>query len=197
MFQGLSSIYHDNLYEIFFPGSEIPEWFSHQCMGVEVNIMEPFSHRCNEWMGIVVCVVFCLRPRHQIYNEKVISCNLTVNGNEWTFILGINEIVGLSYHIWLNYCTCPPPHIYLKKEKRSLWECNANGFHEIGIKIPKSGSTLVKKCGLHVVYKKDIEDLNRTMAQCSSNSIIPYKGLHIPHHYFDNSAMVVEGNQKD
>ena len=50
--------------------------------------------------------------------------------------------------------------------------------------------------GLHVVYKKDIEDLNQAMAECSNNSIIPYKSLDIPH-YFDNSAVVVEGNQKD
>ena len=53
------------------------------------------------------------------------------------------------------------------------------------------------KCGLCVVYKKDIEDLNQTMAECCNNNIIPYKGLDIPHHYFDNSALVVEGNQKD
>ena len=78
-----------------------------------------------------------------------------------------------------------------------MWECDANGFREIGIKIDDANSSFVKKCGLHVVYKKDIEDLNRTMVQCSNNNIIPYKGLDIPHHYFDNSAMVVVGNQKD
>ena len=77
-----------------------------------------------------------------------------------------------------------------------MWESDANGFREIRIKIDNRGSSLVKKCGLHVACKKDIEDLNRTMAQCNNNSIVPYKGLDIPHHYFDNSAVVVEGNQK-
>ena len=81
-----------------------------------MNIMEPFSHLCNEWMGIAICVVFCLRPRHQIYNEKVISCNLTVNGNEWTFILGINEIVGLSDHIFILYFLSQ----YFEEEHRKL-----------------------------------------------------------------------------
>jgi len=82
-------------------------------------------------------------------------------------------------------------------DRKLLWECDANGFYEIGIKIEGTCSSFVMKCGLCVVYKKDIEDLNQTMAECSNNNIIPYKGLDIPHHYFDNSAMVVEGNQKD
>ena len=82
-------------------------------------------------------------------------------------------------------------------DRKLLWECDANGFCEIGIKFVKGYPNLVKKCGLRVVYKKDIEDLNPTIAQCSNNSIIPYKGLDIPHHYFNNSAVVVEGNQKD
>ena len=74
-----------------------------------------------------------------------------------------------------------------------MWECDANGFHEIGIKITKGPLGLVKKCGLHVIYKKDIEDLNSAMAQCSNNSIIPY----VPHHNFKFSAVVVEVNKND
>ena len=35
----------------------------------------------------------------------------------------------------------------------------------------------VKKCGFRIVYKKDIEDLNQTMAQSSNTNIIPYEGL--------------------
>ena len=38
-----------------------------------------------------------------------------------------------------------------------------------------------------MVYKKDIEDLNETMAERSNNSITPYEGLDVPHHNFDNS----------
>ena len=178
----------------FFPRSEIPEWFSHQCMGKEVNIMEHFSHLCNEWIGIATCVVFCSRPDLQTYIGNPTSCNLIVNGKYASFEPGINNIFVLSDHIWLNYCL---PQFYQEKDRKSLWECDANGFREIKIKIVNRISGLVKKCGLRVVYKKDIEDLNRTTGECSNNSIIPYKGLDIPHHYFNNSAVVVEGNQKD
>ena len=191
MFQGLSPKYQDNIYEIIYPGSEIPKWFSHQCIGNEVNIMEPFSHLCNEWIGIAICIVYCASPNLQIYSEGLPLFNLTINGKHRPVGLYINRIVSLSDHICLDYCL---PQCYTEKERKSLWECDANGFREIQIKIR---SSLVKKCGLRVVYKKDIEDLNQNIAQCSNNSIIPYKGLDIPHRYFDNSAMVVEGKQKD
>ena len=39
-----------------------------------------------------------------------------------------------------------------------------------------------------MVYKKDVEDLNQTMAERSNNSIIPYEGLDVLHH---KSWMVV------
>ena len=70
MFQGLSLKYND-FYAMVFPGSEIPEWFSHQCMGDEVNIMEPFSHLRNDWIGIAVCVAFCPLPHHEIHNNPI------------------------------------------------------------------------------------------------------------------------------
>ena len=83
----------------------------------------------------------------------------------------------------------------MEEFKKSLWECDANGFREIGIIIDNNDLILVKKCGLRVVYKKDIEDLNNAIAQCSSNNIIPYKGFDVPHHDFNNSAVVVEVNK--
>ena len=85
------------------------------------------------------------------------------------------------------------PQLSLKEDIKSLLEFDANGFHKIGIKIDNRPTSLVKKCGLRVVYKKDIKDLNSAMAQCSNNSIIPY----IPHHNFKNSAVVVEVNKND
>nr|POE98723.1 hypothetical protein CFP56_70257 [Quercus suber] len=44
-------------------------------------------------------------------------------------------------------------------------------------------------------YKKDIEELNRTMAQSSNTSIIPYEDLDVLHHNFDNLTMVAEGKK--
>ena len=176
MFQGLSPNYcHRGRYDVVFPGSEIPEWFSHQCMGNEVNIMEPFSHLCNDWIGIAICVVFCTLPNHRIHDDLV-SCILRANGKSMAPRQGIGLMVALLDHIWLCYLL-PQYKYFSEEERKTLWECDANGFREIGIKINNGHLSLVKKCGLRVVYKKDIEDLNSTVNQCSNNSIIPYEGL--------------------
>ena len=51
--------------------------------------------------------------------------------------------------------------------KKLSWECDVDGFSQIGIKIQTFNSGLVvKKCGVRLVYAKDIEeDLDRTMGQ--------------------------------
>ena len=152
----------------------MPEWFSHQCMGDKVNIMEPFSQLCNEWIGIAICVVFCPLAHHQIH-DNLVFCILKANGKKLSSSSIIDyKLFASSDHIWLLYLL---PHQFWEEDKKSLWEYDANGFREIEIEIKNSDSSVVKKCGLRVVYKKDIEDLNHTMVQCSNNSIIPYKGL--------------------
>ena len=85
---------------------------------------------------------------------------MIVNGINFNFVP--SKIVALSDNIFLYYLL---PQLYSREEdKKSLWECDTNGFHKIGIKIDNTPSSLVKKCGLCVVYKKDIEDLNNAMA---------------------------------
>jgi hypothetical protein len=76
---------YQTIYEIVISGSEIPEWFSHQSLGVEVNIKEPYSHLCNELIGIAVCVVFCSQEQEQEYNPfyaRGIGCFLIANGKK-------------------------------------------------------------------------------------------------------------------
>ena len=198
MFQGLSV---DNIYQMVIPGSEFLEWFSHQSRGTEVHIKEPSSHLCNEWMGIAVSVVFCYNPhqfdysisflnRRQTHYRGSILCWLIVNGKKMSPAASTVTIGVLSDHNWLLYFL---PQ-YRQKDIKSLWERDVNGFGEIGIRI-KTHSLEVKKCGLRMVYKKDIEDLNGTMAQSSNNSIIPYEGLDIPYHNSDNSTVVTVGNK--
>uniref|UniRef100_A0A2N9GEL4 Uncharacterized protein n=1 Tax=Fagus sylvatica TaxID=28930 RepID=A0A2N9GEL4_FAGSY len=67
---------------------------------------------------------------------------------------------------------------------------------KIGIKVDTRGPGLeVKKLDFHMVYKKDIEDLNRITAQCSNNNITPYDDIDVLHHNFDNSMVAAEGNK--
>nr|POE86677.1 hypothetical protein CFP56_52926 [Quercus suber] len=134
----------------------------HQSIGDEVSIQEPNSLLCNKWIRIAVCAVFCSHPHHQILKEVSLACWLIVNGKQMHSALVTNKIVPLSDHTWLLYLL---PQYYREEyiKIKSLWECDANGFSQIGIKIKSpvtSKPLLVKKCGLRMVYKKDIEDLN-------------------------------------
>ena len=102
---------------------------------------------------------------------------------------------GLSDHIWLFYLL--RQYFEEEEDKEFLKEFEANELSQIGIKVePHDSSVVVKKCGFRMVYKKDIEELNRTMAQSSNTNIIPYKDLDVLHHNFDNSTVVVEGKAK-
>ena len=75
-----------------------------------------------------------------------------------------------------------------------LWGCDENGFIKIGIHF-RARDFEMKKWGLRMVYKKDIEDHNQTMAQSSNNNIIPYKGLDVFRHNFVNLAVVAKGSK--
>nr|POE58303.1 hypothetical protein CFP56_05248 [Quercus suber] len=98
---------------------------------------------------------------------------LTANGKRMSIGDCSSSKKVLSDHLWLVDVT---PQFFSKKSKKILWEGDANGFSQIGIKIRTFGGK-VKKCGIHMIYKKDIEDLDQTMAQHSNRSITPYDDL--------------------
>ena len=179
----LSGMFLRFRYDIIILGSEIPKWFRHQSIGDEVSIQEPYSLFYNECIGTAICIVFSPHSNHQILEDCILICWLIVNGKRVRVEPGSSEIVSLSDHIWLLYLF---PQFYEKEDINSLWGCDANGFSQIGIKIETCcwdlktkevfpGMVKVKKCGLRMVYVKDIEDLNRTMAERNNKNITPYK----------------------
>ena len=61
-----------------------------------------------------------------------------------------------------------------------------NGSNRISIYFGTGPDLKVKKYKLRMVYKKDIEDLNRAIAHSRNNNIIPHKGLDVLPQNFDN-----------
>ncbi|KAK4570780.1 hypothetical protein RGQ29_029575 [Quercus rubra] len=168
-------------YGIVIPGSEIPEWFTHQSMGIEVKIKQP-SHLCKK-VGIAFCVVFS----HQSMWDRCFKYSLIANGKSIDFYVSSDDKVS-SDHVSLVYVV---PQYLDEESNKLLWEGDVNGFSQIRIKI-KSIWVKVKKWGIRMIYNEDIEDLDRTMVQNSNSSITPYDGMDVVHHNFDHSSVVVE-----
>ncbi|XP_050253437.1 disease resistance protein RPV1-like [Quercus robur] len=170
-------------YGFEIPGSEIPKWFSHQNVEASVNLHVP-SHLCNKFMGIAVCVVFefCqLYPLDQLCSfddygycraTQRLWCSVKANGFAPNGLyLPLSEEFGniKSYQLWLEYY----PSTSLGDEwRKELNRVDANGFSQIEVTFETEGPGLrVTKCGAHLVFEQDVEDLKQTMAgSCSITS---------------------------
>ena len=142
----------------------------------KVNIQVPFD-TCDEWIGIVLCVVFvpskCRQYPFQIEvvsfevdSFEVDSIKRNTLGRSVSFFSSTGEKYGKleSRHLGFFYLSSVDPFMI------TPWSSiDEKGFHEVEIKIA-TWSLEVEKIGVHLVYKQDIEDPDETMAQDSSDS---------------------------
>ena len=172
MFQGQQD---GTYYSIMIPGSEIPKWFSHQNVGVTVNLQVPSDLLGNKLMGIAVCAVFVLRKHHPYHQLHVqyhsLCCSI---GGSTIDTIALEEFSKIeSYQLWLEYF---PSTRFRADLKEILNKVDANGFSQIEVKFEPFGPGLeVMKCGAHLVFERDIEDLiNQNKAGPSSCIITPH-----------------------
>ncbi|GMY19730.1 TMV resistance protein N-like [Fagus crenata] len=164
-----------NRLDIIIPGSEIPKWFSHESMGHKVSIQVPSYHGWDERMGIALCTVFVPNEHHQYPRDCQLSCSFEVNGSrvESPVFSGFTEKYGKVelHHLWLLYLShYELSHFSFRSDWNKAWsQIDTTGFGQLKIEL-STQSLEVKKVGVRLVYEQDIEDLNRTMAQCSNNN---------------------------
>ena len=186
--------------DVVIPGSEVPNWFRHQSVGASINLEVP-SYLFKQFRGIALCAVFGTPqhrpPNHPSY-ELCLDCYFKVNGNysssgPFTRVSVESEYMVESDHCWFMYLlpncyfkflqivdgsSCQleivfQPRVYEKEmmgpNRREIKNTLRKLIEIKNIKIE------IKKCGAHVVYEEEIEDLKQSMGQseCSS-SIIPY-----------------------
>ena len=126
-------------------------------------------------MGIAVCAVYIFRqhhPLHQMIYTHRFSFYVKFNGYisfEVPLPLSIKFGKIESYHLWLEYI--PHTRFYGHWKK----ELDANEFTQIEVTYKTSHPSLeVTKCGAHLIFEQDIEDLNQTKPGSSSCTITPY-----------------------
>ena len=183
LFQKRCSPYNET--SLTIPGSEIPNWFRHQNVGALVNLQVP-SHLLlsGKLIGIAVCAVYIFRqhhPLHQlhihpyrgtIYTHKLL-CFIELNEYRWhPVFLPLSEEFGKieSYHLWLEYFLY---HDLFKRYCKE--ELDANEFVQIKVIFETEGPGIeVTKCGAHLIFEQDVEDLKQTKPGSSSCIITPY-----------------------
>ncbi|KAF3948263.1 hypothetical protein CMV_025720 [Castanea mollissima] len=122
-----------------------------------------------------MCAVYIFRQHHAFHQLHIndyegamythgLLCSIKANGygppEVW---LPLTEEFGKieSYHLWLEY---------IPFESRWKEELDANEFTQIEVTFePETPGLEVMKCGVHLIFEQDIEDLNQ-----SSCTITPY-----------------------
>ncbi|KAJ4958513.1 hypothetical protein NE237_025624 [Protea cynaroides] len=153
------------VFDIFFPGSEVPEWFSHRNVGSSISFeVPPLLDR--KIQGLTVCAVytskelpyevttcFSTHPPRVVVNNKtkgyVCQHSPTIFSNE-------------AHHqddLWVTYFPCT----WLEDQLE----------HREQIEVSYTGMQLqVKKCGVNLVYEQDekcsLSD-SEAVIECSSH----------------------------
>ena len=176
------------------PGSEIPYWFRHRNVGISVNLEVP-SHLLlsNKFMGIAVCTVFVphrYRLHYQRHGEERLSCQIKINKHyliRRATLLSAEIDKIESSQIYLLYF---PSIIFEGRWKDVLNQADAYALNQIEVEFrtcvkadlnlnkvdPYASSQLeITKCGAHLVFEQDIEDLKQSKVGSSSCIITPYE----------------------
>ncbi|XP_075647851.1 TMV resistance protein N-like [Castanea sativa] len=145
-------------YDLVIPGSEIPQWFSHQSVGNIVNAQVP-SHSSNKCFGIAVCAVFSCCNVHLSNRALFLRCHILINKCEISeFHVGIwpRSVQIKSCHLWMSYI---PSQLFNEDGRAVLSQIDEDGFIQIEVRFQWDFNGLeVKKCGFRL-YEEDIREI--------------------------------------
>ncbi|KAG4123276.1 hypothetical protein ERO13_D11G316533v2, partial [Gossypium hirsutum] len=162
------------IFDIMMPGSEIPEWFSQQKSDKSIKIPVP---KDSQWIGVACCCIFVNNDASR--HIEAIGCNASIfRGRNCRPIDRRNRWVGryldkpiMKDHLFLRYF--PRDELYLSLadkygdcETNNLWTTDC--LDQIGDELklsfnaefgPNCRCVKVKKCGVRIVYEKDLEEI--------------------------------------
>ncbi|KAK8501747.1 hypothetical protein V6N11_000213 [Hibiscus sabdariffa] len=174
---------------LIIPGSEIPEWFSHQRVDSKITMQLPLNIRNDgHWKGVALCCIFA---NGDASRDGDISCNAVIRGRRLRVDAG-GISLGKSYHqpiksdhIWLRYMSCDKLYTYSlendcggsETENVSTLDCSNQECDvlELIFRYEPRGEVhgeahgegaKVKKCGVRLVEGKRTADAITKPAFC-------------------------------
>ena len=161
-------------FDLVIPGSEIPDWFMYQSEGDSIYLEVP-AYLFKQFRGIAFCAVF--QPRHwdcppeDPSSTPSLLCPFEVNGYDSIPCISLSKEIYLieSDHRWFIYLH---PNFFQKEFGKEFFQIADGSSCQLWFRF-KNG--IIKKCGAHIIYEEEMEDLKESMGQseCSS-STIPY-----------------------
>uniref|UniRef100_A0A7N2LQH1 ADP-ribosyl cyclase/cyclic ADP-ribose hydrolase n=1 Tax=Quercus lobata TaxID=97700 RepID=A0A7N2LQH1_QUELO len=166
-------------FEVVIPGSEVPNWFRHQSVGASINL-EVLPYLFKQFRGIALCAVFGPHQHRRHYHRDyvLLSCYFKANGKGFRFIpfVCFSEIDRVeSDRRWFMYLV-PDCFIKIYASTEFLHQIADGSSCQLEIEFkPFDPSVMeIKKCGAHVIYEEEMEDLIHSLGQRErGSSIIP------------------------
>ncbi|XP_042497572.1 uncharacterized protein LOC122076324 [Macadamia integrifolia] len=129
-------------FDIFLPGSEIPEWFHHQNVGRSISFHVPPLLLGDEIQGLIICAVYAANEESNVSTSgPKANVHDKTKGLKWVYPSKVSGIAITSQdHIWVSNI----PHIVFENQLES----NDRVIVSVDIGTPVK----IKKCGIHLVY---------------------------------------------
>ncbi|TYH46962.1 hypothetical protein ES332_D11G377600v1 [Gossypium tomentosum] len=196
----------NGIVDIMMPGSEIPEWFSQQKSDSSIKIPLPINLRKDsQWIGVACCCSFVDNDASR--NKKFYCEGSIFRGRNFRPIYWRLRWIGRTFrkpimkdHLFIRYF--PRDILYPFSLEDEYGDCETNNIwtadclDETGDELelcfnskfePNYGCFKVKKCGVRIVYEKDLEEMKEL--QCHTTQSSP-NFEHIHRHSAQNHGSV-------
>ncbi|KAB2006448.1 hypothetical protein ES319_D11G345700v1 [Gossypium barbadense] len=185
--------------DVVMPGNEIPEWFSQQRGGSVIEIPLPFNiQNDSQWIGVAFCCIFGDDDGSEIkviggpaYIHSTYSGQSSSDGSvcqvknsrrvDFNFI-DFDRRPITKDHLLLRYFS---REVFYPLSLKDNWETKNLSLEMSFQSAKRYPSVNVKKCGVRIMYEKDLEDTKEM--QCHTTQSSP-NFEHIHHHSTENDG---------
>ncbi|KAG4122934.1 hypothetical protein ERO13_D11G297400v2 [Gossypium hirsutum] len=167
-------------FNFILPGSEIPEWFSQQRGDSSIKVDLPQEvWNDNQWMGVALCCIFVSDDASRVeeLHFRAVSGLSNFKGrNPREFMMGFGTFPAgkpvMTDHIFIRYSSRDEMYRYSWTTDWLDQECEELEFSFVRGPFTLN-SVKVKKCGVRLVYERDLEEMEQIQelhsSQCCEN----------------------------